>query len=437
MVTTVGAGHGARKAAFIVLLIAATGCGGGESGSGDSSPPSAPSSLSASALSASSAQLSWSPSSDDVGVSFYRVYRWGAALSDVGGLSHVDVGLSASTNYCWTVTAFDGAGNESGHSNQACATTLAGGGTNYTLTVTKGGTGSGTVTGTGISCGVDCTEVFASGTAVTLTAAASAGSTFAGWTGCTSSSGTTCNVTMSANRTVTATFNLAQVCTPSATRCTTGNIEVQERCNASGTAWVQEACGTWRLCAKDTCRVACGMSSAPTNPTVCLVPIGDGVNNGEWTYWTDGRLASGTYVHARSQTNAGGYAPIYSEAAEVWPYSWSIGSMDLVGVEFRLDQFGYTKTPRLGFRARRAGIVTGYVNHFLTGAFSPTLTIGNCSELATFSWTNTSCFVPSPLNQSFNYTGGFNSMLLSITGDGLGGAIDVMDVNWVYLSIEP
>jgi hypothetical protein len=41
-----------------------------------------------------------------------------------------------------------------------------------TLTVTKAGTGTGTVTSDppGISCGTDCSEVYADGTVVTLTA---------------------------------------------------------------------------------------------------------------------------------------------------------------------------------------------------------------------------------------------------------------------------
>ena len=57
--------------------------------------------------------------------------------------------------------------------------------TNFLLTVTKAGTGSGTVTSapTGINCGSDCTENYTSGTSVTLTAAPASGSTFAGWTG--------------------------------------------------------------------------------------------------------------------------------------------------------------------------------------------------------------------------------------------------------------
>jgi hypothetical protein len=54
-----------------------------------------------------------------------------------------------------------------------------------TLTITKAGTGGGTVTSSpaGINCGMDCSEDYTSITDVTLTPAADAGSTFAGWSG--------------------------------------------------------------------------------------------------------------------------------------------------------------------------------------------------------------------------------------------------------------
>ena len=57
--------------------------------------------------------------------------------------------------------------------------------TPVTLTVTKTGAGSGTVTSgpAGISCGATCSAAWAGGTVVTLTAAAASGSWFAGWTG--------------------------------------------------------------------------------------------------------------------------------------------------------------------------------------------------------------------------------------------------------------
>ena len=55
----------------------------------------------------------------------------------------------------------------------------------FALTVTLGGTGSGTVTSnpSGIDCGTDCEEGYPEGTVVTLTPTPLAGSTFAGWTG--------------------------------------------------------------------------------------------------------------------------------------------------------------------------------------------------------------------------------------------------------------
>ena len=81
----------------------------------------------------------------------------------------------------------------------------------YPLTVTTTGTGSGTVTapvGTadGINCGSNCTEDYASGTVVPLTATPAGGSTFAGWTGAADCSDG--SVTMTAATTCTATFTL-------------------------------------------------------------------------------------------------------------------------------------------------------------------------------------------------------------------------------------
>ena len=79
----------------------------------------------------------------------------------------------------------------------------------YTLTINKSGTGSGTVTSSpsGISCGSACSHNYTDGTSVTLTAVASSGSSFAGWSGACSGTGT-CTVSMTAARTITATFNL-------------------------------------------------------------------------------------------------------------------------------------------------------------------------------------------------------------------------------------
>lgn len=78
--------------------------------------------------------------------------------------------------------------------------------TSHRLTVTKGGTGNGTVLGLGISCGASCTSNYFVGASVTLSVAADSNSLFAGWTGACSGTASTCTVTMDAARTVTANF---------------------------------------------------------------------------------------------------------------------------------------------------------------------------------------------------------------------------------------
>jgi len=78
----------------------------------------------------------------------------------------------------------------------------------HTLSVSKNGTGSGTVTSSpaGIACGATCSALFNNGTSITLTAAADANSTFAGWSGGGCSGTGTCNVNLGADTGVTATF---------------------------------------------------------------------------------------------------------------------------------------------------------------------------------------------------------------------------------------
>lgn len=80
----------------------------------------------------------------------------------------------------------------------------------FTLTVTRVGTGTGTVTSnpSGITCGPTCAAVFDSSTLVTLTAAPNANSTFTGWSGGGCSGTGTCTVRMDSARSVTATFSI-------------------------------------------------------------------------------------------------------------------------------------------------------------------------------------------------------------------------------------
>lgn len=77
----------------------------------------------------------------------------------------------------------------------------------YTLSVTKQGNGSGSVSGNGIACGQACTVDLPVNTAVSLSAVADTGSVFDGWSGaCTGLD--LCNTTMDAVKNVTASFSL-------------------------------------------------------------------------------------------------------------------------------------------------------------------------------------------------------------------------------------
>lgn len=75
----------------------------------------------------------------------------------------------------------------------------------WALTVSKSGTGTGTVTGNDINCGSTCSSILAEGTVTSLTATPSGTDTFTGWSGDCAGTGT-CVTNMNADKSVTATF---------------------------------------------------------------------------------------------------------------------------------------------------------------------------------------------------------------------------------------
>ena len=84
----------------------------------DTSAPSTPGSVVATATSSSQVSLGWSASSDDVGVTNYRIYRSDKGttpLATVSGttLNYVDSTVTASNTYTYQVSAVDSAGNAS------------------------------------------------------------------------------------------------------------------------------------------------------------------------------------------------------------------------------------------------------------------------------------------------------------------------------------
>jgi chitodextrinase len=105
----------------------------------DTTPPTIPGGLTASAVSSTQINLSWSASTDDVAVTGYRVYRGGTLLSTVPGnvTAFQNTGLTPSTTYSYTVDAVDAAGNASGQTSAASATTPAPGAISVSLAAAR------------------------------------------------------------------------------------------------------------------------------------------------------------------------------------------------------------------------------------------------------------------------------------------------------------
>jgi hypothetical protein len=91
----------------------------------DTTPPTVPTGLTASAISSSQINLSWTASTDNVGVTGYNIYRGGSKIGTTPSTTYQDTGLAASTSYTYNVSAFDAAGNTSAQSSTASTTTLA------------------------------------------------------------------------------------------------------------------------------------------------------------------------------------------------------------------------------------------------------------------------------------------------------------------------
>ena len=98
----------------------------------DTTPPSTPTNLTATTVSSSQINLSWTASTDNVGVGTYIVERCQGTncatfnqIATPGGTFYNDASLASATSYSYRVRAKDAAGNLSGNSNVATATTNA------------------------------------------------------------------------------------------------------------------------------------------------------------------------------------------------------------------------------------------------------------------------------------------------------------------------
>jgi hypothetical protein len=148
------------------------------------------------------------------------------------------------------------------------------------LTVSLGGTGTGTVTSnpSGISCPGTCAADFATGITVTLTATPTNGSTFNGFSGAgCSGPGSSCTVAMNGDQTVTATFT-AVIPIPMST------LSVQKIGSGSGTVTSTNQAG-----------INCGSTCSASFPTGSLVTLAATPATGStFIGWSNGCTGTGS-----------------------------------------------------------------------------------------------------------------------------------------------
>ncbi|MBW7453483.1 fibronectin type III domain-containing protein [Paenibacillus sepulcri] len=90
----------------------------------DTQAPTVPSNLKVSGVTATSVNLTWTASIDNVGVTGYEIYKGTTLVGTSASNNYTVTGLNANTSYTFTVKAKDAEGNVSGASNVITVTTL-------------------------------------------------------------------------------------------------------------------------------------------------------------------------------------------------------------------------------------------------------------------------------------------------------------------------
>jgi len=90
----------------------------------DTEAPTVPTDFTASAFSSTEAALSWTDSTDNVGVVGYKIYRNEQEIASINSNTFQDFGLSPETQYDYSVAAFDAENNISDQTSQVTATTF-------------------------------------------------------------------------------------------------------------------------------------------------------------------------------------------------------------------------------------------------------------------------------------------------------------------------
>ena len=143
----------------------------------DTEAPSAVTDLSSSNTTSTGTDLTWSASTDNIGVTNYEVFRDGVSIANTGTTTTFNVtGLSPETSYDFTVFAEDAAGNTSAVSNTETVNTLAAPDTEAPSAITDLSSSNTTSTGTDLvwsastdNVGVTNYEVFRDGVSIANT----------------------------------------------------------------------------------------------------------------------------------------------------------------------------------------------------------------------------------------------------------------------------
>jgi endoglucanase len=249
--------------------------------------------------------------------------------------------------------------------------------TTFALTVTKAGSGAGTVTSSpaGVNCGTTCSANFASGTSVTLTAAATSGSTFAGWGGACSGTGT-CTVTVTAASAVTATFSAASTFSLAVTKAGTGTGTVTSspsgiNCGTTCTANFASGTSVTLTAAAASGSTFAGWSGACTGTGTCATSM-TAARNVTATFNTTGTGTTCanpvTFTNNTGNFNTTG-AACYRTAANV--NGWGCSNFD-------------GRTVTVGGQARTCGQLP--VTRSADGYFYFSVTAGTYPRASLYTW---------------------------------------------------
>ncbi len=88
----------------------------------DKQAPTTPTSLRTTSTALTSIAIAWNASTDNIGVTGYRIQRNGTTIATVTTLTYNDATLPSGTNYTYTVTALDAAGNTSAPASLSAST---------------------------------------------------------------------------------------------------------------------------------------------------------------------------------------------------------------------------------------------------------------------------------------------------------------------------